>query len=296
MAGFDWEDVASVAGGPTVAMGIRIKNEKKLKRLQNETKEALEYVDRVCNTLENAIEELGKQRLETGAGILRDIYFLYTMIKEPALSDILSTKKEEATVFDDKLKKIEVITQRASNDIKNHSKDIRLSWGLDGKSVTTFIMSETINGPDRNNWSVKDIMLGKGRFKNLAWENLNIKSISMKRSLKEQLEIAESDLLEAEKIQKGVAEQEANVQKIEEGVKKLISLIKDEEHFLIGEKGKMTELLKAHLNWKEFSVQEKEVIGYIVYHLLRLGRLIEEPLLTEEGILTKRVVRMMELW
>ena len=231
MAGFDWEDVASVAGGPTVAMGIRIKNEKKLKRLQNETKEALEYVDRVCNTLENAIEELGKQRLETGAGILRDIYFLYTMIKEPALSDILSTKKKEAAVFDDKLKKIEVITQRASNDIKNHSKDIRLSWGLDGKSVTTFIMSETINGPDRNNWSVKDIVLGKGRFKNLAWENLNIKPISMKRSLKEQLEIAESDLLEAEKIQKGVAEQEANVQKIEEGVKKLISLIKDEEHF-----------------------------------------------------------------
>lgn len=280
-------------------------NKEELEKLQNEIKKTLDYVDRMYSSLESLVEELGKQKLEAGAGVLKDFHLLCTMINGMNISDISKVAETKLNNFSDVLRQIEVISQFAANDIKNPSKDIRLSWGLDGSGVVTFIMSETVDGPGNNNWNIRDAVLGNRKKSSYFYKKIesNLKDIpdlhlrnfpiSQKETLKNKLEIAKKELAQAKDLQEKTMEQQAiPIQKVKEGVKKLIALIKDEETFLKDEKQSFMEMLKRHLNWDEFSEQEKREIGYILYCIVKLKELIEAPLLTGEGSLTEQVIEL----
>lgn len=294
-----------------------IKKSQKADVIQREAQKILDLakkrMDNNRKITSDAIQDLGKEKLEAAAIELKKFIESFSKIKNIKLSDcsILDEYKNLGISPEVELKSIKITAINASDilssGITGVGAGILLGWGTYGGvmalgSASTGAAIAGLSGAAATNATLA--WLGGGAIAAggggmalgtavlggiVAGPALLIAGGIFDAKAKEKLNNAYSNLAKAKKIksdiEKGISELNY-IRFTANQVKNLLSKMRKYSYLANYE---MIKIIREKTNWDLFSQSEKETVAIAVKQIQLLKKIIDTPLLSKEGILTPEI-------
>ena len=294
-----------------------IKKSKKADVIQKEAQKILDLakkrMDNNRKITSDAIQDLGKEKLEAAAIELKKFIESFSKIKNIKLSDcnILDKYKNLGISSEVELKSIKIIALNASDilssGITGVGAGILLGWGTYGGvmalgSASTGAAIAGLSGAAATNATLA--WLGGGAIAAggggmalgtavlggiVAGPALLIAGGIFDAKAKEKLNNAYSNLAKAKKIKSDIEKGISELNYIRFTVNQVKNLLSKMRKYSYLANYEMIKIIREKTNWDLFSQSEKETVAIAVKQIQLLKKIIDTPLLSKEGILTPEI-------
>lgn len=229
------------------------------------------------NKKEEALCELGKEKLRLCVGELDCFLELYLSLAEVDISDIWGWGKAEKIRFYSEINDLLELVHHGREDIKKESLNVNRLWGLHGDCKVN--LSEEKISINKRNY----VMDTFSPLLNLTLPVLLVTPIPVLGILavKKQEKEAEENLKAAKEMRNMADEEIKEIQRVILYINELCDEIKNSGKILADKNNEMKNILRRHVVWNEFTVPEKKEVADTVKFALELKDTIRKSPGTE---------------
>lgn len=273
---------------------------------------AKEEVAQAKESVKKDIENLGKTKLEISAKEIKEFVDCFSQIKNVSLTDSVGLEElSRLNITESSLKEMKQTSLEASDVLSGGIAGIGagalLGWGTYGGvmalgTASTGAAIGGLSGAAATNATLA--WLGGGSLTAggggmalgtavlggvIAGPALLLAGGIFGAKAKEKLNNAYSNLAEAKKAESEMKSAVAELQIIGEKAKEVEEIIRNMAVFLHKSNDKLRDIVARSKNWKQYSNSEKNSVIAAMKNAQLVKGLIDIPLLTEDGILTKEI-------
>ena len=282
------------------------------KRATGIVETAKEEVAQAKESVKKDIENLGKTKLEISAKEIKEFVDCFSQIKNVSLTDSVGLEElSRLNITESSLKEMKQTSLEASDVLSGGIAGIGagalLGWGTYGGvmalgTASTGAAIGGLSGAAATNATLA--WLGGGSLAAggggmalgtavlggvIAGPALLLAGGIFGAKAKEKLNNAYSNLAEAKKAESEMKSAVAELQIIGEKAKEVEEIIRNMAVFLHKSNDKLRDIVARSKNWKQDSNSEKNSVIAAMKNAQLVKGLIDIPLLTEDGILTKEI-------
>ncbi|WP_313530759.1 hypothetical protein [Anaerotignum sp.] len=312
--------VGVAAGAVGVAKGVQgAIDSSDAKEIQEKAERVLRIAKRSMESEKDAtsqaIEDLGKIKVGILAKEMNDFVVLYQQIKSVQLSDSIGLEELRKLGFSNqKLKEMKDVSIGAINVLAGlgagAGAGALLGWGAYGGvmalgAASTGTAISALSGVAATNATLAwlgggalaagggGMALGTAVLGGLvAGPALLITGGLFASSAKEQLNNAKSNLAEAREISEELSVGEEQLRIMAQYASELKGLLEKTNSAFKLSINNMSSIIEKKTEWKLYSIEEKQQVAATVKQAILLKGIIDTPLLTEDGVLTKEIKRV----
>lgn len=309
--------IAAVTGAVGVGKGVKgAMDTKEANDVQERAEHILERaqasMEKTKNATNEAIQELGKTKLQVSAKELKTFVDIFSKIKDVELEKSQGLEElSKLNITEETLKEMKKTALGATDVIGSGIAGVGagalLGWGTYGGimalgTASTGAAIGGLSGAAATNATLA--WLGGGAIAagggGMALGTMVLGGIIAGPALlvaggifgskaKEKLNNAYSNLSEAKKIRSQLESGEAELKVIIQNAGQLNKVLSSLAVLLNNLNREMKKVTERSLNWREYSDSEKEKVAAAVSMAQLVKKVIDIPLLTEEGVLTQDV-------
>ena len=315
---------AAVAGLAGLKKGVDgIRDSKEADEIQEEAQDILDSAKRKIDTAKNntskAIQELGKVKLQGAATELKEFVDTFSKIKNVKLSEanIIDESNYLSIASEGNIKSMNTIalgaTQVLSSGIAGVGTGALLGWGTYGGvmalgSASTGAAIAGLSGAAATNATLA--WLGGGAIAAggggmalgtmvlggiVAGPALLVAGGIFSSKAKEKLNNAYSNLAKAEKIESDIENGIVELNYIKATANQVMNILNRVRRYSSIANSEMIKIVMHKTNWDIFSQDEKNSVAVAVKQAQLLKKIIDTPLLTENGILAREIKEITNL-
>lgn len=315
---------AAVAGLAGLKKGVDgIRDSKEADEIQEEAQDILDSAKRKIDTAKNntskAIQELGKVKLQGAATELKEFVDTFSKIKNVKLSEanIIDESNYLSIASEGNIKSMNTIalgaTQVLSSGIAGVGTGALLGWGTYGGvmalgSASTGAAIAGLSGAAATNATLA--WLGGGAIAAggggmalgtmvlggiVAGPALLVAGGIFNSKAKEKLNNAYSNLAKAEKIESDIENGIVELNYIKATANQVMNILNRVRRYSSIANSEMIKIVMHKTNWDIFSQDEKNSVAVAVKQAQLLKKIIDTPLLKENGILTREIKEITNL-
>ena len=282
------------------------------KRATGIVETAKEEVAQAKESVKKDIENLGKTKLEISAKEIKEFVDCFSQIKNVSLTDSVGLEElSRLNITESSLKEMKQTSLEASDVLSGGIAGIGagalLGWGTYGGvmalgTASTGAAIGGLSGAAATNatlaWLGGGSLAAGGGGMAVGAAVLGgviaVAAVLLAGSIfgakaKEKLNNAYSNLAEAKKAESEMKSAVAELQIIGEKAKEVEEIIRNMAVFLHKSNDKLRDIVARSKNWKQYSNSEKNSVIAAMKNAQLVKGLIDIPLLTEDGILTKEI-------
>lgn len=227
------------------------------------------------NKKEEALRELGKEKLRLCVGELDYFLELYLSLAEVDISDIWG--KAEEIQFYSEINELMELVHHGREDIKSESLNMSRMWGLHGDCKVNL---------DEKNFSISRRNYVMDTSSPLLNHTLSVPFVPYVPVLgilaaKKQEKEAEENLKAAKEMRDMADEEIKEIRRVTLYINKLCDKIRSSGKVLADKNNEMKNILRRHVVWNEFTVPEKKEVVDTVKFVLELKDMIQKSLVNE---------------
>ena len=270
--------IAAVAALGGVASGTKgVIDTKEANKVQNKAEAILQFeqekIQKTKDSTVEAIKKLGELKLKASSQSLGTFVDVFSKIKDVELGESAGLEElAKLNVSKENLKEMKNVSLHAtdvlSGGIAGVGAGALLGWGTYGgvMALGSMVLGGIIAGPA--------LLIAGGIFGAKARTKLNN---------------AYSNLAEAKKIAAEIELAESELQIVIKNAMQVRHILHTLNRLLVEGNARMKIIAKVKTNWKEYTVEEKNIVAAAVKSAQLVKAVIDTPLLSEDGLLTKEI-------